>query len=371
VFWFWLGLVVLASAPVLLAIVLVLLYFYLCKKYLHFVVRIFHEKPLFIIPRGQPIEDAEEVRFTTDDGLELIGCYLKTGEPRKGVILFGLEFGSNRWSCVQYCDHLRAAGFDIFTFESRSQGDSQAQAGYEPLQWLTDLEVRDVQAAVKYLKSRPDTDPRGIGFFGISKGGGAGLLAAARDPYFRCFVTDGIFGTHSTMVPYMRKWITIYSDHHFLQWALPLWYYGIVGHTALRRIGREWGCRFPSLERALRKLASRPLLMIHGGNDTYIKPEMAQRLFAMARAPKELWLVEGAKHNQALQVAGDEYRQRVLDFFLTHLAERPLPIAPSPLPLVPEAGPRGQGEGTNGRLPVAAPSGPHRQSPIGNRQSAI
>jgi predicted alpha/beta hydrolase len=321
VFWLWLGLAVVLGLPALLALILILLYFHLCKKYLHFVIRIFHEKPLFIIPRGQPIEDAEEVRIKTDDGLELAGCYFKTPEERKGVILFGLEFGSNRWSCTQYCEHLRAAGFDLFTFEFRSQGDSQAQPGYEPLQWLTEYEVRDVQASVKYLKGRPDADSRGIGFFGISKGGNAGLVAAARDPYFRCFVTDGIFGTHATMVPYMRKWITIYSNHHFLQWVLPLWYYGIVGNTALRRIRREWGCRFPSLEKALPRLGSRPLLMIHGGNDTYIKPEMAQSLFSRARQPKELWLVEGAKHNQALQIAGDEYRQRVLDFFLTHLAQ--------------------------------------------------
>jgi hypothetical protein len=46
---------------------------------------------------------------------------------------------------------------------------------------------------------------------------------------------------------------------------------------------------------------------------------MARRLFDRARGPKEYWLVEGAKHNQALQVAGEEYRRRVLAFFNTHL----------------------------------------------------
>jgi hypothetical protein len=48
---------------------------------------------------------------------------------------------------------------------------------------------------------------------------------------------------------------------------------------------------------------------------------MARALFDKARAPKELWLVGAAKHNQALQVAGNEYRQRVLDFFERHLAD--------------------------------------------------
>ena len=29
-------------------------------------------------------------------------------------------------------------------------------------------------------------DPRGVGLFGISKGGSAGLIAAAKDDYVRC-----------------------------------------------------------------------------------------------------------------------------------------------------------------------------------------
>ncbi len=62
--------------------------------------------------------------------------------------------------------------------------------------------------------------------------------------------------------------------------------------------------------------------MIHGGADTYIKPEMARALFGYAGRPKELWLVEGAKHNQALHTAGDEYRRRVLEFFDNHLAQK-------------------------------------------------
>src|SRR5262249_11832556 len=109
--------------------------------------------------------------------------------------------GSNCWSCLPYCDHLLANGFDVFAFEPRNQGDSDCKPGYEPLQWITNFEVRDAQAALAYLKQRPDADPAGIGFFGISKGGGAGLLAASRDPYIRCCVTDGIFGTFTTMVP--------------------------------------------------------------------------------------------------------------------------------------------------------------------------
>lgn len=316
--WLWITFAFLFLAPVVGAVVF---HFSIRRHYLPVLVRIFRERPFFIIPRGQPVEDAEDVRLTTPDGLTLHGCYFKTTASRRmGVILFGLEFGSNRWACVPYTDFLRAAGFDIFTFEPRGQGDSDTQPGYEPLQWVTDFEVRDFWTALAYLKRRPDADPRGVGFFGISKGGGAGLLAAAADPFVRCFVTDGIFATHTTMVPYMRKWITIYSQRYQLQRIIPVWYYSLFARQALRSLRRELGCRFPHLERYLGRLAPRPLLMIHGGGDTYIKPDMAQTLFERVRGPKEFWLVEGAKHNQAFHVAGDEYRRRVREFFLAHLA---------------------------------------------------
>src|SRR5438874_1714579 len=141
------------------------MYVYLCRKYLPKIERIFQEKPLFVVPRGQPVEGAEDVRFPTRDGRTLVGCYLRARGERRGVILFGLEFGSNRWSCVPYCESLLANGFDIFTFEFRSQGDSDKQPGYEPLQWVTHFEVLDMQAALRYLKGRPDADLRGIGFF--------------------------------------------------------------------------------------------------------------------------------------------------------------------------------------------------------------
>lgn len=319
--WLWIALAVVAGIALLGAIVFLLFHRYVKGHYIDYIVRIFEERPLFIIPRGQPADEAEEVRIPTSQDLTLCGCYLKARTPqRQGVIVFGLEFGSNRWACVPYCDFLRDHGFDIFTFEPRNQGDSDRQPDYEPLQWVTDYDVNDFAAALAYVQQRPDADPRGVGLFGISKGGSAGLLAAAHNPYVRCFVTDGIFATHTTMVPYMLKWVSIYSSQRWLQRVMPSAYYGLLAKHVLHRIRRQRQCRFPHLEHVLHRLAPRPLLMIHGGGDTYIKPEMARALYNLARAPKELWLVEGAKHNQALHVANGAYQERVLGFFRRHLA---------------------------------------------------
>jgi pimeloyl-ACP methyl ester carboxylesterase len=313
------------------------LYVYIRIFYFGHIIRVFQEKPLFIVPRGQPVAGAEEILFCTSDGLRLHGCYFRSAQgTRRGVVLFGLEFGSNCWGCLPYCEHMIANGYDVFTFEPRNSGESDHQPDYEPLQWITTYEVRDFQAAIAYLRGRPDADPNGIGFFGISKGGGAGLVAASRDPYVRAVVTDGIFATHTTMVPYMQKWVRIYSNRRLIRDMLPSWLYRIIGHHVLRVIESRRRCHFPHVENAIRRLSPRPLFMIHGGGDTYIKPEMARSLFNIAREPKEFWLIEGAKHNQAINVAGDDYRSRVLEFFQTHLSpsaevrSRPALAASSP-----------------------------------------
>ena len=319
--WIWLALGVVAGLFALIALAYGFLYFQILYRYMGFLVRVFEERPLFIVPHGQPIEEAEDVRIPTSDGLMLSGCYLRTPcEQRAGVVLFGLEFGSKRWTCLPYCQHLVENGFDVFAFEFRGQGDSDPHEGYMPMQWVTNFEVQDTNAAIEYLKNRSDADPEGIGFFGISKGGSAGLVAGSSDPYVRCLVTDGAFATRTTMIPYMQRYVSVVSTRYWLHKLLPKWFYGLLADAGLRRITRDRGCKFPSIEAAVRKLCPRPFLMINGGKDNYITPEISRTLFREAKEPKEFWLVEGAKHNLSLKVGGDEYREKVLSFFLQHLA---------------------------------------------------
>lgn len=315
VFWLWIGLGVLALPWVAIGLALAALFLYLRWKYIPFLVRIFQEKPLFIIPRGVPHDDAEPVALRSVDGLTLRGCYFKTKQPaRKGVILFGLEYGSDRWASRQYCERLVSAGYDVFAYEPRNQGESDKDPEYEPLQWVTDKDVADMRTAVNYLKERPDADPRGIGLFGISKGGSTGYLVASHEPAILCLATDGAYATYTTVVPYMQRWIKIYSDRRRLQRLLPTWFYGLVGVTGLNRVARNRGVTYPSVEKALTRIR-RPVFMIHGEGDTYIKPEMAKILYERIAGPKELWLVPKAKHNQAIAVMEGEYHRRIVEFF--------------------------------------------------------
>lgn len=320
---------VLALLTLVVALFLFAVHLYYRVKFLDHVIRIFEEKPLFIVPKGAPDPGAEDVRFPTEAGM-LRGCYLAARAARRGVILFGLEFGSNRWAAVQYCAKLRDAGYDVFAFEPRNQGESDRDDSYKPLQWVTDKDLADMTAAVAYLKDRPDAPADGIGVLGVSKGGSVGLLVAADDPWVKCVATDGAYATYTTMVPYMRRWVSIYSSRKWLQANMPDWLYGTIGSAAIREAADRRAVRFLSVERAVKRMRQ-PLLMIHGGADTYIKPAMAEALFARAGSrDKALWLVPQAKHNQALHAAGDEYHRRLTAFFGRHLGPLAETLPPEP-----------------------------------------
>lgn len=319
--WFWIVVAVTAGGAALYVTVFATAQVYYRAKFLPQIVRIFEEKPLFIVPRGQPVPAAEDVTFRAADGTMLRGCYLTARRPRKGVVLFGLEFGSNRWAAYPYCSALLDAGYDVFAYEPRNQGDSDKDAAYDPLQWVTDKDLADARAAVQYLKERVDAPVEGVGLLGISKGGSVGLALAAEDPWVRCAVTDGAYAVVTTMVPYMRRWVHIYIKS--FQWirntVVPDYYYRLLGRAAVRESERRRGVKFLDIERAVREFR-RPLLMIHGGADAYIKPEMARKLCDHAGSrDKELWLIPGAKHNQGLHTAGEEYHHKLVSFFDRHL----------------------------------------------------
>jgi uncharacterized protein len=323
-----------AIVPILLSIAFLI---YMTAKYAPIIGRKFEEPPLFMPPRVIPDEKGEEVVFAAEDGLGLSGSYLRARtEERAGVFVYCHEFLSDRWSYRPYIDQLRDLGFDIFTFDFRSHGVSESEAGYSPIHWASDREVNDLRAALAYLRSRPDRDPAGFGLFGVSRGGTTALLVARTEVDVWGVITDGAFPTIGTMVAYALRWTELYVRTPFLQRLLPLWLYHVLAWSGRRYSERRLNCRFPDVERAVSRLAPRPWLMIHGARDTYISPQIAETLFRLGNGPKELWLVPDAKHNRCRDREPEAYAARLLDF-IDHYAPRrpvmtPVKSAPSLVP---------------------------------------
>ena len=150
----WIIVAVIAVLLLIPALALLALWLYIYIYFLKYVVRIFQERPLFAINRGQPEEGAEDFSIEVAGGSVIRVCLLHCIGPRRGVVLFSPEFGSNRWSCREYSPFLREAGYDVIGYEPRGQGESDGISGYQPLHWVTDYEVADVNAILGWLKSR-------------------------------------------------------------------------------------------------------------------------------------------------------------------------------------------------------------------------
>jgi pimeloyl-ACP methyl ester carboxylesterase len=312
-----------ASALALVAVFLI----YIVIRYTPIIGRIFEDKPMFLPLRAPRAEGAEDVTLTTEDGLTLAGSYLpRRTAGRTGVLVFCHEYLSDRWSALPYLDGLRDLGFDLFTFDFRNHGESAKDPVYKPLQWVTDHELFDLRAALAYLKTRPDADPAGVGLFGVSRGGGTALCVAASDPGVWGVATDGAFPTRGTMLVYILRWAEIFVGSPVLWKSMPTWVFEYLGWASRVRTEFKLHCRYANVEAAAARLAPRPWLAIHGQKDAYIGVDIARALFARAGEPKELWVVEGAKHNRSREKAGAAYFARLSDFF-GRSAPRRTPVA--------------------------------------------
>ncbi|MCA9099983.1 MAG: alpha/beta fold hydrolase [Pirellulales bacterium] len=292
----------------------------LWAAYVPSVVQAFSQTPRLIPDPGTPLEEGEDCTFQSNDGFALKGTYLRTPAlTRLGVIVFCHELAADRWAAPAYVADLRERGFDVFTFDFRNHGQSDTDENYEPMPWLTEFEVADMQAAVNYVCSRPDADERGIGMLGISRGGTAALYVAARDPRIVAIATDGAFGTELMQIFYIHRFMAIYTAYARLIAKIPDRLLITLGWWAQWIIGRRRGCRFVAVERQLRRVRQ-PCLIIHGERDSYVPLNVSTELQRLIGGRTRRWDVEGAKHNQAIKLATDEYHRHLARFFQKHLA---------------------------------------------------
>ena len=316
---------------------------YLVIRYVPIIGRIFEEKPLFLPLRVEPPQDGEEVRFSSADGLSLTGSYFRARRcpegGRLGVLVFCHEFLSDRFSFKPYADWLRDEGFDIFTFDFRNHGASDAEPNYKPLQWVTDHEEQDLRGVFAYLRARSDHDPAGFLLYGISRGGGAAICATAKSRDVWGVITDGAFPTGLMMQAYIKRWAEIYVPSKRMNPFVPAWIYELLAWAARLRSQRRLGCRFADVDSAVKHIAPRPWLAIHGARDVYIGPQIAQAFFERGGDPKRFWLVPKAKHNRCLESAEAEYRERVAQFIRDFAPRRNqcAPPAPAATPSTPSA----------------------------------
>ena len=265
---------------------------------------------------------SQDVEFTSYDGTVLNGKFISAANGSKKTIIFCHEFGSDQQSWIKYLSGLPANGFNIFTFDFRKGKEIAGfhRNGFSPKQWPTRRELRDLFAAIEYLSKRSDVDVQQLGVFGVSKGGGLAISAAARSKRIKAVITDGACPVSETIKDYIKKWASIYIESEFvLRHLMPDFIVGFLSCSSIHFSAVKLRSRILSVENDVRRVKP-PIFLIHGGADLYIRPDHAKYLHDRAKsAGKQLWVVPGAAHNDAVVAEPEQYQNRVLNFFRGHL----------------------------------------------------
>ncbi|MBM4017376.1 MAG: alpha/beta fold hydrolase [Planctomycetes bacterium] len=316
----------LAACALVLGILLMLV---MLARYLRIAINLFLDTPLPVTANLHDYEppEGEIVAFPSLEGRHLRGMFIDRppGPADKGTVIFCHEFASDMMSAGRYARPLVEAGYTVFTFDFRGHGESFAPPHFEPRHWPSNHDVNDILAAIAYVESHRETDGKGVGVLGISRGASAAVVAAALSPSIRCLALDGAFSTDFSIDELMRRWAQIFVRIDLARADRTFSVYRFFRALTMFYVELKCRCRFPSTRRALVKLDSVPILFIHGERDAYVRPEQARVLFDLKPGAKELWICPGAKHNQSVATEPQTYARKIVEFFDRHLAAAAAP----------------------------------------------
>lgn len=235
------------------------------------------------------------------DGVELSGWKVRTETPSANWVLLFHGVSDTRTGILGAAEILLRHGYNVVMMDSRAHGESggtMATYGWE--------ERYDAVAVTSALCSSENVHH--LGALGVSMGAAIALQSAAVEPRIEGVVAEDPFAN-------FREVGYDYAG---------LFFSSLLGKTLFRpatmvamyEIAKEGGFR-PEDVSPEKAVAARPfpILLICGTRDRRIPCRHAERIDRAARGPRELWVVSGAGHAEALGHAPAEFETRVVSFF--------------------------------------------------------
>ena len=228
----------------------------------------------------------QDVYFTGSDGVRLHAWWLPAKKPAAGTVLFLHGNAENISTHIGSVYWLPAQGFNVLLLDYRGYGGSQGKP--------TRLGVLiDVESALRFLVE--ERRENRLVIFAQSLGGAIAIPAVAQSAYrahITALIVESAFSSYRLIA---REKLAGF----WLTWPLqyPLSWLVSDAYSPLKSIA--W-------------ISPIPLLIIHSKDDEVVPVTHAPALFAAAQEPKQLWIIEGAKHIQAFN--NPERRARLVAY---------------------------------------------------------
>ena len=222
---------------------------------------------------------------TGEPDAKLNGLWLPANKPGTGsarhspvlLYLHGARF--NVTGSAPRIRRMQELGFSVLAIDYRGFGKSSPALPSEASAY------EDARAAWDWLAQKYPDRPRYI--FGHSLGGSIAINLATDVLDESGTIVEGTFSSIADVVS-TTEW----------GWV-PISFLITQRFDAIDKVG---------------KIGS-PLLVVHGGEDRLILPNLGRKLFDAAARPKLFMLVEGGSHHNTNQVGQPQYRQALAQLF--------------------------------------------------------
>ena len=225
----------------------------------------------------------EAVEFMSSDGIPLKGWW-SSGNDEQPAVIFSHGLNRSRLEMLERAAEASKRGFGVLLFDLRNHGESGS--AYTT---LGIHESRDVCAASDVVQEKAPGRPKFL--WGVSLGASTALLAVKQCGGFSGVVSDSAFVSFRDTV-----------RHHFSL------YFGLPSFPIANMIIALTGWRMGmdpddgDVEAAVQSFGNVPLLVIAGGRDRRMPPDVAQRLFDASTSPlKQLVMIPEATHGEAFR----------------------------------------------------------------------
>lgn len=242
--------------------------------------------------------------ITTIDGIRLHGFYVKASVPTRqtAVIVHGYTDNAIRMMMIGYM-YNQDLGFNILLPDLRYSGLSEGN--HLQMGWF---DRKDVAQWINLLPTLFG-DSIEVVVHGISMGAATTMMLAG-DPqpeYIKCFVED---------CGYTSVWDEFKNElkEQFNLPAFPLLHIS----NLICKLRHGWSFTEASALKQVTK-CKRPMLFIHGENDTFVPTNMVYPLYEAKPQPKELWLVPSEGHARSYHNFPKEYTEKVREFITKNL----------------------------------------------------